>query len=201
MRKLLKHLKPFTWLIVAIFVLLFAQAMADLSLPGYMANIVNVGIGQNGVENAVPAAISQSEYNKIALFLTESEKAQVDASYILLDKQTLSAADYDKYVKTYPQLANISIYKLNTRDKTQINRLNTIFVNTIPIVAAIEKNGLAAYAGSSIQIPAGVDPFTVIAQLPPAQLDTIRTQAADQMKTISATLLKLHSTIYISTEY
>ncbi len=201
MRKLLKHLKPFTWLIVAIFVLLFAQAMADLSLPGYMANIVNVGIGQNGVENAVPAAISQSEYNKIALFLTESEKAQVDASYILLDKQTLSAADYDKYVKTYPQLANISIYKLNTRDKTQINRLNTIFVNTIPIVAAIEKNGLAAYAGSSIQIPAGVDPFTVIAQLPPAQLDTIRTQAADQMKTISATLLKQYSTIYISTEY
>ena len=49
MRKLFKHLKPFIWAIVAIFALLFAQAMADLSLPGYMANIVNIGIQQNGI--------------------------------------------------------------------------------------------------------------------------------------------------------
>ena len=57
MRKLFKHLKPFVWAIVVIFVLLFAQAMLDLSLPGYMANIVNIGIQQNGIENAVPQAI------------------------------------------------------------------------------------------------------------------------------------------------
>ena len=49
MGKLFKHLKPFLWAIVAIFVLLFAQAMVDLSLPGYMANIVNVGIQQDGI--------------------------------------------------------------------------------------------------------------------------------------------------------
>jgi ATP-binding cassette subfamily B multidrug efflux pump len=47
MNKLIKHLKPFAWWIAAIFILLFAQAMADLSLPGYMADIVNVGISQN----------------------------------------------------------------------------------------------------------------------------------------------------------
>jgi ATP-binding cassette subfamily B multidrug efflux pump len=70
MRKLIKHLKPFVWSIVAIFVLLFAQAMADLSLPGYMANIVNVGIQQNGIENSVPEAISTSEFNKLTLFMT-----------------------------------------------------------------------------------------------------------------------------------
>ena len=60
MRKLIKHLKPFIWAIVAIFVLLFAQAMADLSLPGYMANIVNIGIQQNGIQNAVPRLSAQS---------------------------------------------------------------------------------------------------------------------------------------------
>ena len=58
MGKLIKHLKPFVWSILAIFVLLFGQAMADLSLPGYMADIVNVGIQQNGIENSVPEAIS-----------------------------------------------------------------------------------------------------------------------------------------------
>ncbi|MDD5190338.1 MAG: ABC transporter ATP-binding protein [Dehalococcoidales bacterium] len=200
MRKLLKHMKPFIWPIIAIFVLLFAQAMSDLSLPSYMARIVNVGIGQNGVETAVPEAISQTEYNKIALFMTGAEKAQVDADYRLLEKQSISPADYAIYVKTYPQLANYPIYLLNTKVKTELNQLDVIFGKTIPVVAAIEQNGLAAY-GSTIQIPAGVDPFTVIAQLPPAQLEVIRTAAGEQTKTVSATLLKQYSTIYISAQY
>ena len=54
MLKLIKFLKPFSWLILLIFVLLFAQAMADLALPAYMSNIINVGVQQNGIENAVP---------------------------------------------------------------------------------------------------------------------------------------------------
>jgi len=107
MLKLIKQLKPFTWAVVAIFVLLFAQAMADLSLPSYMANIVNTGIGQNGIENSVPAAISVTEFNKITLFMTATEKTQVEADYLLLDRQTLTPGDYAKYLKTYPQLANI----------------------------------------------------------------------------------------------
>jgi ATP-binding cassette subfamily B multidrug efflux pump len=132
MRKLIKHLKPFVWSIVAIFVLLFAQAMADLSLPGYMANIVNVGIQQNGIENSVPEAISTSEFNKLTLFMTDSEKAQVTGEYILLSKQNLSNADYAKYLKTYPQLATTPLYKLNTTDKTKIAQLNTILVKKYP---------------------------------------------------------------------
>jgi len=70
MLKLIKYLKPFSWLIVAIFVLLFGQAMADLSLPGYLADITNVGISQHGIENAVPQAVRQSEFNKITLFIS-----------------------------------------------------------------------------------------------------------------------------------
>jgi ATP-binding cassette subfamily B protein len=201
MRKLIKHLRPFVWLIVAIFVLLFAQAMADLSLPGYMANIVNVGIQQNGIDNAVPQVIRVSEFNKVTLFITDSEKAQVMADYVLLDKQTLSASDYAKYVKAYPQLATTPIYKLNTSDKTQITQLDAIFNRSIPVVAAIEKNGLAEYAGDAIQIPAGVDPFTVIAQLPPAQLDTIRSAASAQLSAVSSTVLKQYSTVYLAAEY
>ena len=201
MLKLIKQLKPFTWAVVAIFVLLFAQAMADLSLPSYMANIVNTGIGQNGIENSVPGAISVTEFNKITLFMTATEKTQVEADYLLLDKQTLTPGDYSKYLKTYPQLANIKIYILNTSNKTQIKQLDTIFINTIPIVATIKTDGLAAYGGGAIQIPQGVDPFTVITQLPQAQLDSIRTTAAQQIKAISGTLLKQYSAVYIASQY
>ena len=193
MRKLIKHLKPFIWAIVAIFVLLFAQAMADLSLPGYMANIVNIGIQQNGIQNAVPQAISQTEFNKITLFMTDSQKAQVTGDYTLINNQS---ADYAKYPK-----ATTPIYELSTNNKQEIAQLNTILSKAIPPVLAIEQNGLAAYAGSSVQIPAGVDPFTVIAQLPPTQLAALESAAEAQIKTIEPDLLTEYSVAYISVQY
>ena len=175
--------------------------MADLSLPGYMANIVNVGIQQNGIENSVPQAISTSEFNKLTLFMTDNEKAQVTEDYILLSKQSLSDTDYAKYLKTYPQLATTPIYKLNTTDKTEIAQLNTILVKSIPPVFAIEQNGLAAYTGNTLQIPTGMDPFVLIAQLPLDQLAAIRSAAETQIKTIPSTLLTQYSVDYISAQY
>ncbi len=192
MRKLIKHLKPFVWAIVAIFVLLFAQAMADLSLPSYMANIVNVGIQQNGIENAVPQAISAVEFNKIAIFMTDSQKAQVTADYTLIDNQS---ADYTKYPK-----ATTPVYELNKINKTEMKQLNAILSKAIPPVLAIEQNGLAAYGGN-IQIPAGVDPFTVIEQLPPAQLAAIQSAAETQISAIDPVLLTQYSVAYISVQY
>ena len=193
MRKLIKHLRPFVWAIVAIFVLLFAQAMADLSLPSYMANIVNVGIQQNGIENAVPQAISAVEFNKITIFMTDSQKAQVTADYTLIDNQS---ADYTKYPK-----ATTPVYELNKINKTEMTQLNTILSQAIPPVLAIEQNGLAAYGGGNIQIPPGVDPFTVIEQLPPDQLAAIQSAAKTQINGIEPDLLTQYSVAYISVQY
>ena len=77
MLKLIKFLKPFSWLILFIFVLLFAQALADLSLPGYMSNILNIGVQQNGIENDVPSAIRASEMNRLMLFMSSGDKDEV----------------------------------------------------------------------------------------------------------------------------
>ena len=201
MLKLIRHLKPFTWLIVAIFVLLFGQAMSDLSLPSYMADIVNIGIQQHGIENTVPQAIRASEFDKVTLFMMDSEKAEVTADYMLLDKQSLSATEYAGYVKTYPELANEPIYKLNTSDKTQITQLDSILGRYISVVATIETAGAAAFTGTPLQIPSGTDPFTVLAQLPPDQLNTVHNVITAQLDSIQASLLTQYSITYISAEY
>lgn len=62
MLKLRRYLKPFAVSILAIIVLLFAQAMCELTMPDYMSNIVNVGINANGIEDGVPEAIREQEY-------------------------------------------------------------------------------------------------------------------------------------------
>ena len=47
--------------------------------------------------------------------------------YRLLDKNSLCSSDYNEYLKSYPDLANGPIYKLNTVIRTEMARLNTIF--------------------------------------------------------------------------
>ena len=201
MTKLFKHLKPFVWAIIFIFVLLFAQAMLDLALPGYMANIVNIGIQQDGIANAVPEAVSVTEFNHISIFLTSNQINQIKGDYILLDKPSLSAADYAKYVKTYPQLANEDIYKINTTDKKEIASLDTIFSQTLPVVANLEQNAVATFAQFGIPYTAGQDPFAVLAQLPAAQQVALQGAAQAQINAIEPDLLTEYSVAYLTIEY
>jgi ATP-binding cassette subfamily B protein len=201
MTKLFKHLKPFVWAIIFIFVLLFAQAMLDLSLPGYMANIVNIGIQQDGIANAVPQAVRVTEFSHISIFLTSDQINQIKSDYVLLDKQSLSAADYAKYVKTYPALATEDIYKINTTNKKEIASLNTIFSHSLPVVANLEQNAAATFAQFGIPYTSGQDPFAVLAQLPPAQQVALQGAAQTQINAIEPDLLTEYSVAYLTIEY
>ena len=81
MLRLLKILKPYTLLVVLDILLLFVQANADLALPDYLSKIINIGIQQGGVENAVPQATLKSEMDKLFLFMNAGDKATVLADY------------------------------------------------------------------------------------------------------------------------
>ena len=142
MLKILKYLKPFMTSIIVVVALLFVQAVCDLSLPDYMSHIVNVGIQQGGVENAVPKVMSKSEFDKINIFMNEDDKKKVEDNYILLDKKNLSESELQNYVKQYPLLQSQPLYKLNTEDKDTISELNTILGKPILIVGGIEKAGM-----------------------------------------------------------
>ena len=44
MSKLLKYFKPYGWLLIVLLIFTIGQVVANLSLPDYMANIINHGI-------------------------------------------------------------------------------------------------------------------------------------------------------------
>ena len=54
MWKLFKHLGEHKVTVLLIVLLLIGQAYCDLALPSYTSDIVDVGIQQGGIENAVP---------------------------------------------------------------------------------------------------------------------------------------------------
>ncbi len=179
MLRLLKYLKPYIFLILFAIALLFVQANADLALPDYMSKIVNVGIQQGGVENAVPVAVRQIEMNKLTIFMSAGDKTRVLTDYTLVDK---NSPDYAANVKLYPDLAKEPIYILNKIDSAETTWLNPVMGKAFLIVSGIQQvladpakaAAMATSMGFDLtKLPPGVDIFAVLGQLPPAQLSQL----------------------------
>ena len=69
MLKILRNNLKKSWLlVVCIIVFLIIQAVADLNLPDFTSNIVNIGIQQKGVENVTPEVVSKATLDKVLLF-------------------------------------------------------------------------------------------------------------------------------------
>ena len=126
MLKLKRYLKPFIWVLLLTFLLLFGQAMCDLSLPNYMSNIVNIGLQQNGIEEAAPEALSQKGLMFIENFMSEEEKELVRSGYTL-KKGDEKDADGKEIQSLYPAAADGEIYVKTDRDHEE--ELDTAFGN------------------------------------------------------------------------
>ncbi len=175
MLRIFKYLKPYTLLILLAIGLLFVQANADLALPDYMSKIVNNGIQQGGIENAVPEAIRQAEMEKLILFMSDEERALVLDHYRLVDA---NAADYAALAQKYPALADQAVYVLTPVDRTVIEQMNPILGKAWLAVAGLERIAAdpqaAAALGPMLGLeagapPPGADVFSALANLPPAQ--------------------------------
>ena len=207
MLRLLKYLKPYWLLVVLDIALLFGQAMADLALPGYMSQIVNVGIQQGGIDSAVPQAILQSDMEKLFLFMGDAEQAIVLASYNLIDQ---SSPDFDQYLETYPALANEPVYVLKELDRDQMEALNSIMQKpqiTVFFIEQIESDPAgAAQMGKQLgfdlsQIPAGTDIFAMLARLPGDQMSLVKAGIEQQLANMQDTLITAASVGAVRAEY
>ena len=173
MLRLAKYLKPYLLLILIAIALLFVQANADLALPDYMSNIVNYGIQQGGVENAVPMAIRQTEMNKLFLFMSAADQNLVKGDYTLVEQ---NSADSASNIKQYPILASESIYVLKSIDKAEIARLNPILGKAFLVVSGIQQ-GLASPNTTTPTSPmAGLSTCFDPSKLPPGITTTPRVQ-------------------------
>lgn len=103
MRRIAKYFKALLGPILLAVLLLFVQALCDLSLPNYMSDIVNVGIQQGGVEDAAPDAISGKGMAFFQTFMTDAQKRQMEDSYTLVQdgsrkEEYPNSAQEDLYV-------------------------------------------------------------------------------------------------------
>ena len=116
--KLLKYLKGFKIAILSLVVVLGVRVVAELALPTYTSNIVDTGIQQSGIEDAVPSKISEKSLDTLELFMSDDEIKQVTENY---------TKDGNTYI-----LNNVS-------DETRM-KLNNIFKETMTVVLGAKSN-------------------------------------------------------------
>ena len=209
MKKLLKYLRPFAGAIIVAIMLLFVQAISDLSLPSYMSNIVNIGIQQKGIEDAVPKAIKSSELNKLLLFTNSDDKKVVEDNYKLIRKKELSNDDYEKYIKQYPELANEDIYVLDTKSKDVKRKLNEILGRPMLITSLFESgdaNKLMGYSGDIMAAPEGVDmanmdPFMMLSSMPEEQVLEIIKGINEKLDEMPESMVTQSAVTYVREQY
>ena len=209
MKKLLKYLRPFAGSIVIAIMLLFVQAISDLSLPSYMSNIVNIGIQQKGIEDAVPKAIKSSELNKLLLFTNSDDKKVVEDNYKLIRKEELSNDDYEKYIKQYPELANEDIYVLDTKSKDVKKKLNEILGRPMLITSLFESGDATKLMGDSGNVmaaPEGVDmanmdPFMMLSNMPEEQVLEIIKGINEKLDEMPESMVTQSAVTYVREQY
>lgn len=109
--KLLKtYLKPFAALVLACILLLFGQAMCDLTLPNLMSDIVNTGIQLGGVDEAAPAVLNQQAVDLLALFMNDAEAGTFKNAYTPIKH---GSDEETKLAKTYENIKDMDAVALN----------------------------------------------------------------------------------------
>ena len=131
-----KNLKKSWWAIVVIFVLLCAQAMADLNLPDFTSKIVNVGIQQKGIENSSPDIITRETLEKVLLLSKEDNF--ILENYQAFSKENLSEKEYNKYLQMYPKIAEQESYIIKKVDENTRERLNIEIGKSLMIINMLE---------------------------------------------------------------
>ena len=207
MLRLIKYLKPYALLIILSIALLFVLAFADLALPDYLSKIVNNGIQQSGVENAVPKAIRQSEMDRLFIFMSSEEKTLVLEDYVLVEPTSPNA---DPYLEEYPALADEPIYVLNEIDQAKIDLLNPITGKALVVVSGIEQmiadpsKALPLGEGFDFdlsQIPPGMDVFDLLGMMPAEQLSEMSTTINEMFATLGESLINQMAVGVVKTEY
>ena len=210
MNKLVKYLKKSTLSIIFIVALLIGQAICELALPDYTSSIVNVGIQQGGVENAVPEIIRKSELDKITIFMSSADKDKVLQNYNLLSKDSISTEEFNKYKEEYPALEKEDLYKLSTTDKEIIDELSSILGKPILIVSGIENGGtevdamkkqMMANLPTSATQNGDVDIFKVLSSMPEENLTAITKEIDKNFKNLPETMVDQSAVNYVKSEY
>ncbi len=99
MKLLARYLKPFLGVVLLCILLLFSEAMCDLSLPNLMSDMVNIGIQQGGVMQGAPEALGENGLTLLKTMMQEKEQRLLEEAFVTVEPQSSEA---QRFSEKYP---------------------------------------------------------------------------------------------------
>ena len=208
MIKIMKYLGKSASLIIVIILMLILQATCDISLPEYTSNIVNVGIQQGGVENAVPDAIKESDMNRLLELVNEEDRETVIDEYSLIEK---GSSDSEEYSEKYPVLEKESIYKLNEIEEEKNDELNSILGKAEMLLYSIENGGketelikqkmLSKMPADMMAVGKDMDIIDIISMMSDEQSEAVIGKMYDKFDDIPDSIITQSAVSFVKSEY
>lgn len=113
--KVFKPLKKMILYLILAILLLVIQAICELNLPSYTSNIINIGIGNKGIESTFPTVLREQEMSKILVNVNEEDEKKILNNYNLISLSSISKKEYLAYKNKYPIIDNENIYLYNNK--------------------------------------------------------------------------------------
>ncbi len=184
--KILRLFKNHLVALLAVLVLLIVQSNADLALPTYMSEIVDVGIQQGGIASPVPDTIRTTSLADLELFMSDSDAALVESHF--------GAADANG-VRSYQGTAD---------ERVKGGALAGALSLPETVVLALDQGVDASTLGNGMSGTLDLDDVraTVSAGLVSSdQLVSAAQSMSDQMGSMGGSLVEQRAVSYVSQEY
>ena len=178
MTKIFKHLAKHWVACLVIIALLLVQAYGDLTLPDYTSKIVDTGIQQSGIADAVPEVVRDSTLQVLELLMTDADAAAVEAAYTQpggTDNALSSAASLQKKL-TSPYTVRLLRADADRDTLAEVFSTPDIVLYLASAQAAGEGNAPDAAALDTVTAQ-----FAAMTQMPGFSRDAVQAQLAAAM--------------------
>lgn len=153
----------------ALILLLFLQAGCELAMPYLTADMIDVGIGQGGIDTALPEQISADGMEKLTLLMNAEEREITYCGYH----------------------ADGQVYRKNEQSREQEEELLSVMTPMMVAVYALSTDG-ADYKevlGDNLYVPRELDAFGILKLLPEGTRLELTEAARERIRDVPQSLI------------
>ena len=187
------------------------QSVCDLSLPDYTSKIVNVGIQQGGIEEAVPDVITKSDLDNVLLFVDNDDKEKILDNYDYLDKEELSDSKLSDYKEKYPLIEDEPLYEIKDINEDERKELEDILKKPMVALMAFDssedmKDQIKTQLLSNMPEQAQAmyndkDVFDILKTLPQEAVSGMKESMDEKLDEMQDSILDQSAVSYVKSEY
>ena len=185
--------------IIAVIILLAAQAFCDLELPSYTSDIINNGIQQGGIESGLPEVLTTTEYNAI-LRISEEDPA-ILASYDLYIADNLSKDELTKLEEKYPLIKDEDLYLLKDLSEEERKIVSKHIQMPLIITMMLESNNESLKSLIQVELPEDETMLDFVMVLDDNTFTMIIDSINQALKTLDSSILEQYAISSTNTIY